>query len=120
MYWSRALDRSRARAVNPTTKAEYFDLLEQVIEGKGGNDRIPDELIYGADESGFQQGIGQRERVIGARNEKTQHQQRSGNRENITALVTICGDGTGIPPAIIYKGNGFQVNWVQENPLNAS
>ncbi|KAK6993235.1 hypothetical protein R3P38DRAFT_2448362, partial [Favolaschia claudopus] len=30
-YWSRALDKSRARAVNPTTKAEYFDLLEEVI-----------------------------------------------------------------------------------------
>ncbi|KAJ7046210.1 hypothetical protein C8F04DRAFT_987919, partial [Mycena alexandri] len=25
MYWSRALDRSRARAVNPITKKEYFD-----------------------------------------------------------------------------------------------
>jgi hypothetical protein len=35
-------------------------------------------------------------------------------------LVTICGDGTAIPPAIIYKGDGFQVNWVQDNPLNAS
>jgi hypothetical protein len=119
-YWSRGLDKSRARAVNVTTKAEYFDLLERVIEGKGGDDRIPAELIYGADESGFQLGIGQKERVIGACGKKTQHQQRSGNRENVTALVTICGDGTGIPPAIIYKGDGFQVNWVQDNPLNAS
>jgi hypothetical protein len=120
-YWSRALDKSRARAVNPTTKAEYFDLLERVIEGEGGEDRIPDELIYGADESGFQLGIGQRERVIGGRGKKTQHQQRSGNRENVTSLVTICGDGTAaIPPAIIFKGEGFQVNWAQDNPLNAS
>jgi hypothetical protein len=119
-YWSRALDRSRARAVNPTTKAEYFDLLEHIIHRKGGDDIIPAELIYGADESGFQQGIGQRERVIGARGKKTQHQQRSGNRENITALVVICADGTAIPPAIIYKGDGFQVSWVQNNPLMAS
>ncbi|KAJ7149854.1 hypothetical protein C8R43DRAFT_846151, partial [Mycena crocata] len=37
MYWSRALDKSRARAVNPITKEEYFDLLEHVIEGKGGD-----------------------------------------------------------------------------------
>jgi hypothetical protein len=120
MYWSHALDGSWAHAVNPTTKAEYFDLLEWVIKGNGGGDRIVDELIYGADKSGFQQGIGQREHVIVARNKKTQHQQQSGNRENITVLVTICGDSTAIPPAIIYKGDGFQVNWVQDNPLNAS
>jgi hypothetical protein len=120
MYWSRALDKSRARAVNPTTKAEYFDLLEQVIEGKGGSDKIPDELIWGADESGFQKGIGQRERVIGGKGKKTQHQQRSGDRENITVLVTICGDGTTHPPAVIFKGEGFQVKWRQDNPSNAS
>jgi hypothetical protein len=120
MYWSRALDKSRARAVNATNKAEYFDLLERVIEGKGGDDRIPAELIYGADKSGFQLGIGQRECVIGAHGKKTQHQQCSGNRENITTLVTICGDRTTILPAIIFKGDGFQVNWVQDNPLNAS
>jgi hypothetical protein len=53
--------------------------LERVIEGKGGDDRIPAELIYGADKSGFQLGIGQKERVIGACGKKTQHQQRSGN-----------------------------------------
>lgn len=119
-YWSAPLDKSRARAVNPITKKEYFELLERVIEGKGGDDRIPDELIYGADESGFQKGIGQKERVIGARGKKRQHQQRSGDRENITALVVICGDGTTTPPLVIYKGEAFQASWKQDNPLNAS
>jgi hypothetical protein len=109
MYWSRALDKSHARAVNPNTKAEYFDLLECVIEGAGGEDVIPPELIWGADESGFQKGIGQHEHVIGGAGKKTQHQQCSRDRENITVLVTICGDGTSHPPAVIYKGEGFQV-----------
>ncbi|KAJ7728731.1 hypothetical protein B0H16DRAFT_1232203, partial [Mycena metata] len=83
-YWSAPLDKSRARAVNPMTKKDYFDLLERVIEGKGGDDRILDENIYGADESGFQKGLGQKERVIGETGKKRQHQQRSGDRENIT------------------------------------
>ncbi|KAJ7053688.1 hypothetical protein C8F01DRAFT_923423, partial [Mycena amicta] len=83
-YWSHALDKSRSRAVNETNKQEYFNLLERVVEGSGGDDVIPAELIYGADESGFQKGIGQKERVIGRTGKKTQHQQRSGDRENIT------------------------------------
>jgi hypothetical protein len=120
MYWSAPLDKSRARAVNPITKKDYFDLLERVIEGKGGDDRIADELIYGADESGFQKGISQKERVIGGKGKKRQHQQRSGDRENITVLVNICGDGTSTPPLVIYKGEAFQASWKQDNPLNAS
>ncbi|KIY60695.1 CENP-B protein, partial [Cylindrobasidium torrendii FP15055 ss-10] len=77
---------------------------------------------YGADETGIQSGIGSKERVFGPAGSSVQHQQRSGNRENITVLCTICGDGsaTDVPPTVIFKGNAFQVNWKQNNPLNAS
>ena len=119
-YWSKGLDRSRARAVNPVTKAHYFELLAKVIVGKGGDDAIPPELIYGVDESGFQKGVGGTERVFGAKGKQRQYQQRSGDRENITVIVTICGDGTSTAPAVLFKGEGFQVNWKQNNPVNAS
>lgn len=119
-YWSRALDGARARAVNPTTKEGYFTLLKEVIGDDHGDDYIKPECIYAADESGFQKGIGQKERVFGAAGKKTQHQQRSGDRENITAIVVICGDGTAPPPTVIFRGEGFQVRWKQDNPLNAS
>ncbi|KAJ6452487.1 hypothetical protein C8R45DRAFT_1193916 [Mycena sanguinolenta] len=69
--------------------------------------------------SGFQKGIGQRlgERVIGGAGKNTQHHQRSsGDRENITVLVTIYGDGTTHPPTVIFKGKEFQVKWKQDNP----
>lgn len=79
---------------------------------------ICDELIYGADETGIRTGIGVTERVIGPAGAKIQHQQRSGNRENITVLPTICADGTSTPPTVIYKGESFQAKWLQENPLN--
>jgi hypothetical protein len=115
MYWSTPLDSSRGRAVNPITKEEYFKLLKEVREIYN----IPDELVYGADETGIQSGIGVTERVIGPAGAKLQHQQRSGTRENITVLATICADGTTVAPTVIYKGEAFQTKWLQENPLDA-
>jgi hypothetical protein len=115
MYWSSALDSSRGRAVNPVTKEEYFQILKDVREKYN----IPDELVYGADETGIQSGIGVTERVIGPAGAKIRHQQRSGTRENITVLPTICADGTSLAPTVIYKGEAFQTKWLQENPLDA-
>ena len=115
MYWSSSLDNSRARGVNPITNAEYFEILRKVRETYN----IPDELVYGADETGIQTGIGTTERVVGPAGSKIQHQQRNGNRENITILPTICADGTSVPPTVIYKGEAFQTKWLQENPLDA-
>ena len=119
-YWSRPLDNSRARAVNPNSTTAYFDLLEKVLKGSDGEDPISPDCIYGMDETGLQQGVGVSERVIGPSGQKRQHQQRSGDRENITVLVTICADGTSLPPAVIYKGQAFHSSWVQDNPVKAS
>jgi hypothetical protein len=114
------LYRTRAWAVNPVTKDHYFTILGKVIEGQGGDNVIPPELHYGVDESGIQKGVGQKERVYGPKGQQCQHQQRSGDRENITVIVTICGDGTSTAPAVIFKGEGFQASWKQDNPLNTS
>ncbi|THU95545.1 DDE-domain-containing protein, partial [Dendrothele bispora CBS 962.96] len=120
-YWSHPLDHFRARAVNPITKEAYFDIVEKAIAGDGTpQDLIPPELMYGADETGLQQGVGMSEHVIAGSGKSVQHQQRSGNRENITVLCTICADGSSLPPAVIFKGQGYQVKWEQNNPLNAS
>jgi hypothetical protein len=119
-YWSRPLDGARARAVNPITKEAFFTTLKSTINGEEGEEPIRPECMYGTDETGIQEGIGTKERVLGGAGKKVQHQQRSGERENITVIVTICADGTSIPPAIIYKGEGYQTSWKQDNPLNAS
>lgn len=116
MYWSSGLDSKRGRAVNPTANAKWQELLKQLLE----EFNIQAEDIYGTDETGFMSGIGQKERVIAGRGKKVQHQQRSGDRETITAISMICADGTSIPPAVIFKGKAFQVRWKQDNPLEAS
>ena len=114
-YWSTPLDKSRARAVNPHTVEEYFKILAEIR----AEHNIPDELCYGVDETGIQTGVGTTEYVLGPKGQSVQHQQRSGNRENITIIPTICGDGSTTAPAVIYKGEGFQTKWLQENPLDA-
>jgi hypothetical protein len=134
MYWSHPLDNKRGRAVNPTTNAAWFDLLEDVLAGRydhefggatgegddTGYEPIRPENIYGTDESGFMASSATRERVIGGVGKRTQHQQADGGRENTTVIVTICADGTCLKPAVIFKGKAFNVKWDQENPTNAS
>jgi hypothetical protein len=118
-YWCHPLEHSRARAGNPHTKEAFFSLLERTIEGDNNQEPISNELIWGTDETGIQQGLGTRQRIIGPKGKKIQHQQRSGDRENITIIVTICADGTSLPPSVIFKGELFQTSWRQNNPLNA-
>lgn len=101
--------------MNPITKEEFYQLLKETRE----SENIPDELVYGGDETGIQGGIGTREYVIGGTGKSIQHQQRDGDRENITVLPTICADGTNLAPIIIYKGEHFQSSWLQENRLDA-
>lgn len=114
---SRPLEDKRGRAVNPHTNAEYWKILGETIEKYS----ILPENIYGTDEIGIQtQGGGEREYVFGARQKATPYQQRSGTRENITVIVTICADGTSTPPAVIFKGKAYQPDWADNNPLNAS
>lgn len=38
---------------------------------------------------------------------------QDGNRELITVLEAICGDGTVLPPLIIYKGKHRYMGWYQ-------
>lgn len=119
-YWAHALDNAHARAVNPHNKEAYFKLLKEVLEGGDGEEAIDPECVYGMDETGLQEGVGVAERVIGPAGQKVQYQQRSGERENITVVVTICADGSSTPPAVIFKGEAYQTSWKQDNPLNAA
>ncbi|KIK20325.1 hypothetical protein PISMIDRAFT_106027 [Pisolithus microcarpus 441] len=58
--------------------------------------------------------------MIGPAKQKMQYQQRDGNKETITVMVTICADGSTILPTCIYKGQTFSTNWHQDNTLQAS
>lgn len=114
--WATSLDSKRGRAVNPSTNEAWWKLLGDVKQKYN----IQPHNTYGVDEFGTQSGTGERERVIGPKKRGPHYQQRSGNCENITVIVTICGDGSSLPPAVIFKGSAYQVQWKQDNPADAS
>jgi len=114
---SRPLEDKRGRATNPHNNEAWWKLLGDTVEKY----KIEEENTYASDEVGIQaQGGGEREYVFGPHTKAAPYQQRSGTRENITTIVTICADGTSTPPAIIFKGSTYQVKWGENNPLNAS
>jgi cytidine deaminase len=102
-HWSSPLATERAKALNPEAVKNWFELVKEKIVDRG----IKKENTYGMDESRFppsNQGI---EHVVGQRGAKIQHKSGNANYENVTALVTICADGTALQPTIIFKGRNF-------------
>ena len=47
-------------------------------------------------------------------------QRHNTNRENVTAIVTICADGTTLQPTIVFKGKNFMKKWGTNNVAHAS
>ncbi|KAF9225130.1 hypothetical protein BS17DRAFT_807511 [Gyrodon lividus] len=115
-YWSSPLDTACGQAVNPHTHKAWCNLLKEMLE----REKIEEDCLWAADETGFQPGGRTRQCVFGPAKKKIQHQQHNGNRENITVMVTICADGEDIAPTVIYKGQAFSTNWHQDNELQAS
>lgn len=116
-HWSKGLDMQRANALNPATTEHWFN---KILKPHVADKEIPPELLFAMDESGIPQSVGVRQRVIGARGTKTQHATGSGDRENVTAIVTICADGTALRPTIIYKGKHLLKEWTEDNVAQAS
>ncbi len=115
-YYSSPLDDARGRAVNIFTHEAWFRLLNELFEEY----KFDADCIFGCDETGFMPGRGVRNKVIAAVGKKRAYQREGGNRENITALVTNCADGTSLPPLIIFKSKAYNVNWLNDDPLRCS
>jgi hypothetical protein len=120
VYTARPLDTLRGQAVNETTTAKWFNLVEELqLRGDDGEPIAP-ECTWAMDESGFQANGGEGwGKVIGAKGKKVQYQQQAGSRENMTVILTIGANGTTLPPAVIYAGKGYLVKWQQDNPTKA-
>ena len=77
------------------------------------------EDVYAMDETGCPPSDQGTEWVIGAWGTWTQHKQGGADCENVTALVTICADGTKLQPTIIFKGQNFMTKWGDNNVSGA-
>ncbi|KAF5319127.1 hypothetical protein D9611_014093 [Ephemerocybe angulata] len=113
--WSKSLDTQRAQSLNPEAVKSWFDVVEKFVVEAG----VEPENLYGMDESGFPMAYEGTDRVVGARGTKTQHQQGGADRENTTAVVTICADGTTVQPLLIFKGMYIKDDWIKGNSIGA-
>ena len=102
MHWSKLLESQQARALNPEVVDHWYTLVKEQIVDKG----ITPYNIYGMDKSGFPHGLLGTSRVIGHRHTCLQHKTGGSDQENVTALVTICGDGC-VEPNGCFQGQEF-------------
>lgn len=116
VYWSRSLDRARKNGLQETAVGWYYDTLEKLDRE---ND-IPQENWYGADETAMALGLLGKEEVIGPAGQKMQYKVQDGDREMVTALETICADGSTLRPTVIFKGKNLLQKWGRDNPCEAS
>lgn len=116
MYWSTSLETVRANALTPSNVGHWFQLYLTTVEEAD----IPPARRFQMDEVGILLGVGRKKRVAGPAGCRVQYSQRSGNRELVTMLPTICGDGTYIRPTVIFKGKNLSRECVENNPLGCS
>jgi hypothetical protein len=117
MVDSRLLEDKHGCAVNPNANVLYWNGLGDVMTKY----KIKRKTTFGSDEIGALACGAECEHVATSWAKKgLQYQQHAGTQENTMVIVTICADGTSIPPTIIFKGAAYQVSWGDDNPLKAS
>lgn len=113
--WTTTLEQCRARALNRTLVAEFFDIIYEQVVVQG----IPPENIYNMDEKGLLLGTGKSIRAFVDRDQKTVNHVEGGCRELVTAVECISADGVALQPAVIYKAARRDLLWGSRNPCNA-
>ena len=112
--WTTPMEKDRHKADRGDKYRLYFELLHQKIAQYD----LEPAHTYNMDEKGFAIGVtGRSKRIFDKVLHGKKHFKQSlhdGNREWVTLLATICGDGSVLPPGIIYAaaGRAVQASWV--------
>jgi hypothetical protein len=111
-----SLDLERHHADSVTSFERYFSISGDKVKEYG----ILPENTYNMDEKGFLLGRITKARRIFPKDMKASGKLlgagQDGSREWITVVATICGDGTTLPPFLIYDSTSgsIQDSWVQD------
>ena len=114
--YTTGMDRSRFDADSAYKYKLYFDLMHKKVEQYG----IDPDMKYNMDEKGFLLGILQKVKRYFSKDAYIQSGLRErlqdGNREWITLIACICGDGTALSPGLIYQAltGNIQDSWLQD------
>ena len=101
---SSSFDKQRMKASASETIRTHFSRVQQTQMKYN----ITNANMYNMDEKGFRQGISDKAKVICVRREHGMSGKMAtdGNRELITVVETISGNGIALPLLVIYKGAG--------------
>ncbi|KAJ8110223.1 hypothetical protein OPT61_g6878 [Boeremia exigua] len=108
------MDSNRIHADSIDSYQLYFELLHSKMKEYN----ILPRDTYNMDEKGFAIGVsGRSKRIFDKALYQTKRFQKSlhdGNREWVSILVSVCADGSVLPPGVIYPaaGRAVQANWV--------
>jgi hypothetical protein len=113
--WTTGIDRERHQADSGVKYTMYFDLLHQKLQEYD----IEPENTYNMDEKGFLIGITTRSKRVFSKQlweaKQVTAALQDGNREWVTVIACICGDGSALDPALIYEAKGELRNtWVSD------
>jgi hypothetical protein len=78
---------------------------------------IHSQNIYNMDESGFSIGEIEASRVVVNKKVRQKCQAQPGRQEWVTAVETICIDGTAISSLIIFKGKTIPPQWISSTNI---
>lgn len=112
LYRGTKLDKARRNGLNPTA---VWNFEEAVAEVYSEENPEPGQ-IFGMDESGLMLGTGPPQVVVGESGQRHQHQAEDGDRELVSAIVTICADGTKLKEVIVFRGKYVYERWGDDNP----
>lgn len=107
--FSSQFDKKRIVANDPALISDHFRKIAKLKQEFG----ITDPLTYNMDEKGFLQGVSDRAKVVCLRQVRGMSAKvaTDGNRELITVIECVCGDGTTLPPLIVYRGAHHYMGW---------
>ncbi|CAG8679765.1 6194_t:CDS:2, partial [Acaulospora colombiana] len=114
-HWSRPMDDIRSRSANPEVVKGFFEVRRRLMEQYG----ISAERDFAADESGVQQALQTRQRLITRKGAKVVRRNRPADRANTTFLPIICADGTVPKYMVIFAAKNKRIEWINDIPPEA-
>ncbi|KAF1924064.1 uncharacterized protein M421DRAFT_425080 [Didymella exigua CBS 183.55] len=114
--YSTGMDANRHNADSYTKYKLYFNLLQRKI----AEYKINTKHTYNIDEKGFMIRVTLRTKHVFSRRmwekKEVKASLQDGNCAWLTLIACVCGDGSALPPGLIYKSanNTIQSSWVDE------
>jgi len=109
----KTLDINRKCAHHFDDIKEWFQRYQDIREKYG----ILDTDSYNVDETGFQIGIGRDQWIITREPTRPMYLASSSNRELVTVMETVGGDGSVLPPLVIIPGALHMEDWYTKTNL---